>query len=173
MVFRLITTIMISKLFWHPPSQFPVPTLFTDFKSLLKTTKNEIDRFGPFGSSIYFHIYFPKLCSSSTTHFNISITNSERTVPQSWNQICSCAAQSTTMNGKKCIKIRVNIVSRMDNFSLIYRNLFGSIHFFIHITMAMVRHKSYISVGNNFNNILKYIVLSSNFGGYLKLLKVI
>ena len=42
-----------------------------------------------------------------------------------------------------------------------------------HVTMATVRHKSYISRGRNFNNILKYNVLSSNFGGYLKLLEVI
>ena len=41
------------------------------------------------------------------------------------------------------------------------------------ITMTMVHHKSYISMGRNFNNILKYNVLSSNFGGYLKLLRVI
>ena len=41
------------------------------------------------------------------------------------------------------------------------------------ITMATVHHKSCISMGRNFNNILKYNVLSSNFGGYLKLLKVI
>ena len=40
-------------------------------------------------------------------------------------------------------------------------------------TMATVRHKSYISMGRNFNNILKYNVLSSNFCGYLKLLRVI
>ena len=40
-------------------------------------------------------------------------------------------------------------------------------------TMATVCHKIYISMGRNFNNILKYNVLSSNFGGYLKLLRVI
>jgi len=34
-------------------------------------------------------------------------------------------------------------------------------------TMATLRHKSYISMGRNFNNILKYNVLSSNFGGWL------
>ncbi len=38
-------------------------------------------------------------------------------------------------------------------------------------TMATVCHKSYISLGRNFNNIIKYNVLSSNFGGYLKLTK--
>ena len=41
------------------------------------------------------------------------------------------------------------------------------------IAMAMMRHKSYISMGRNFNNILKYNVLSSNFDGYLKLLREI
>ena len=42
-------------------------------------------------------------------------------------------------------------------------------------TMAMmsIRHKIYISMVRNFNNIIKYNVLSSNFSGYLKLLIVI
>ena len=38
-------------------------------------------------------------------------------------------------------------------------------------TMATVRHKSCISMGRNFNNILKYNVLNSNFSSYLKLLR--
>ena len=42
-----------------------------------------------------------------------------------------------------------------------------------HVTMATECHKSYISMGSNFNNILKYNILSSNFGRYLKLLIVI
>ena len=38
--------------------------------------------------------------------------------------------------------------------------------------IVQVCQKTYISMGRNFNNILKYNVLSSNFGGYFKLLRV-
>ena len=46
---------------------------------------------------------------------------------------------------------------------------------FMDVTMAsdMVYHKSYISMGKNSNNILKYNVLSSKFNGYPKFLRVI
>ena len=107
MSFWLITT--LSQVLAHLNSP-----MFTDLKSPPKKQQMKLT------DLVLRVIYplpqtFPKLCS--TTHFNISITNSERTVPQSWNQICSCAAQRCTINGKKCIKIRVNMVSRMDNFS--------------------------------------------------------
>ena len=44
---------------------------------------------------------------------------------------------------------------------------------FLLTTIDMVCHKSYISMGRNFNDIRKYYVLSNNFDGYLKLLRVI
>ena len=68
-----------------------------------------------------------------------------------------------------CI-LDTNFLKNIFIFGSIFPILWSSIE---DHTMATMRHKSHISMGRNFNNILKYYALSSNFSGYLKLLRVI
>ena len=93
--------------------------------------------------------------------------------------VCSkltCSQRMQTLNLKwsdflHLFKLEIENVNLSCKLEIDWSNCFILLKRTAVVTMAMVCHKSYISMGRNFNNILKYNVLSSNFSGYLKITK--